>query len=231
MQDGIAIEQTWTAGVPDFIGDNDPRCQTMNIGGTGKLIPCDKCPECGFSITKGVAMTHHSPSIYSRYERVIMELTEWICELTWGGHEKQCKSFAGGAGPCSCIAMWIKEGHDAMRLREIEMVQRPPNGDSTPPTMPNLVPRMMELQAENDMLKHENRKLRHMVHNDPVASVCSALGSKVADLESMNEDYRREIEQCFDLAQLADAMNPDVPGAFTGTPSERLSRAFMRFMS
>lgn len=49
-----------------------------------------------------------------------------------------------------------------------------------------------------------------------------------AELEALNRDYQAETERCFDLAQRMDAMNPDAPGAFTGTPSERLTRAFER---
>lgn len=49
MKDGKAIQQTWT-GVPDFIGDPYP--VTVSPGGPGKLIECQKCPECGFSVSK-----------------------------------------------------------------------------------------------------------------------------------------------------------------------------------
>ncbi len=38
------------------------------------------------------------------------------------------------------------------------------------------------------------------------------------------EELRREVERCFDIAQALDAMNPALPGAFTGTPSERIQR-------
>jgi hypothetical protein len=41
---------------------------------------------------------------------------------------------------------------------------------------------------------------------------------------SMAEDLRKEVERCFDIAQVLDAMNPTLPGAFTGTPSERIQR-------
>ena len=48
LVDGIAMGQTWT-GIPDFIGDT--RCVTMSPGGPGYLMPCLKCPDCGYSIT------------------------------------------------------------------------------------------------------------------------------------------------------------------------------------
>ena len=49
MKEGIAIQQTYTKGSPDFIGGD---IVTMSPGGAGKLIPCLKCPKCGYSITK-----------------------------------------------------------------------------------------------------------------------------------------------------------------------------------
>lgn len=36
--------------------------------------------------------------------------------------------------------------------------------------------------------------------------------------------YQEEIEKCWNLAQRLDAENPEVPMAFTGTPSERIER-------
>lgn len=53
---------------------------------------------------------------------------------------------------------------------------------------------------------------------------CDALANRVAELEEVKADF----ERCFDLAQRLDALNPDAPGAFTGTVSERLWRAFRR---
>lgn len=47
---GIAIEQTYTAGTPDFPGET--RGMTISPGGPGKLIGCLKCPECGWSMTE-----------------------------------------------------------------------------------------------------------------------------------------------------------------------------------
>jgi len=42
--------------------------------------------------------------------------------------------------------------------------------------------------------------------------------------EELIKDYQEEIEKCFQLAQRLDALNPDLAGAFTGTPSERIER-------
>ncbi|MDO4795555.1 MAG: hypothetical protein Q4A28_06395 [Brachymonas sp.] len=54
MRHGIAIEQTYTAGEPDFPSDRgDPNAiVTLSPGGPGKLIECLKCPQCGWSVTK-----------------------------------------------------------------------------------------------------------------------------------------------------------------------------------
>lgn len=38
------------------------------------------------------------------------------------------------------------------------------------------------------------------------------------------EDLRQEVRNCFNIAQRLDALNPEAPGAFTGTPSERIDR-------
>lgn len=51
MTVGKAIQQTWTGGTPDFPG-KPYTIVTMSAGGPGKLIDCQKCPECGFSVTK-----------------------------------------------------------------------------------------------------------------------------------------------------------------------------------
>jgi hypothetical protein len=37
-------------------------------------------------------------------------------------------------------------------------------------------------------------------------------------------DYQKEMEKVFNIAQKLDAMNPTLPGAFTGDPSERITR-------
>lgn len=49
MRDGIAMGQTWSAGTPDFPGDNS--CVTVSPGGPGRLIDCMKCEACGWSMT------------------------------------------------------------------------------------------------------------------------------------------------------------------------------------
>ena len=36
--------------------------------------------------------------------------------------------------------------------------------------------------------------------------------------------FSKEVEKCFKIAQKLDALNPELVGAFTGTPSERIER-------
>ncbi len=47
MLKGVAIEQTYT-GMPDFPSDN--YVCTLSPGGSGKMVMCLKCPECGYSV-------------------------------------------------------------------------------------------------------------------------------------------------------------------------------------
>ena len=49
MTSGVAIEQTYVGGSPDFLGD--AHAVTLSAGGPGRLVPCWKCPSCGFSMT------------------------------------------------------------------------------------------------------------------------------------------------------------------------------------
>ena len=48
MKPGQALEST-LVGEPDDIGE----CVTVSPGGQGKLVPCMKCAECGWSVTVG----------------------------------------------------------------------------------------------------------------------------------------------------------------------------------
>ena len=49
MRPGIAMGQTWSAGIPDFPGQD--ACITMSPGGPGRVIDCMKCEACGWSQT------------------------------------------------------------------------------------------------------------------------------------------------------------------------------------
>lgn len=48
MGNGIAMQQTYTCGSPDF-----GECVTFSPGGPGRLIECRKCPACGWSVGNG----------------------------------------------------------------------------------------------------------------------------------------------------------------------------------
>lgn len=51
MTAGKALVNKLT-GIPDFVGD-DYVC-TVSHGKEADLVDCLKCPECGFSVTKGI---------------------------------------------------------------------------------------------------------------------------------------------------------------------------------
>ena len=42
--------------------------------------------------------------------------------------------------------------------------------------------------------------------------------------QELLKDYQEEVEKCWKIAQKLDALNPELIGAFTGTPSERIKR-------
>jgi hypothetical protein len=50
MLPGIAMGQTYSAGMPDFPGDE--KAVTLSAGGPGKVIEAMKCSKCGWSVTK-----------------------------------------------------------------------------------------------------------------------------------------------------------------------------------
>ena len=49
MLPGIATDQTYVGGTPDFPGDS--HASTFHAGGPGKVIECQKCENCGWSVT------------------------------------------------------------------------------------------------------------------------------------------------------------------------------------
>jgi hypothetical protein len=42
--------------------------------------------------------------------------------------------------------------------------------------------------------------------------------------QELLNSYQEEIEKCFKIAQKLDALNPELPCTFTGSPSERIER-------
>ena len=61
MAPGIALEQTYTDG-PDDLGDE---IVTMSPGGSGQVVSCRKCTECGWSVT-GAAPQEAKPVAWRR---------------------------------------------------------------------------------------------------------------------------------------------------------------------
>jgi hypothetical protein len=50
MQQGVALLNSPSYGVEDFIGQTDTRGQTFTMGGPPSLVPVMKCPKCGHSV-------------------------------------------------------------------------------------------------------------------------------------------------------------------------------------
>jgi hypothetical protein len=47
---------------------------------------------------------------------------------------------------------------------------------------------------------------------------------EMTEQEELLKEYQQEIEKCWELAQKLDSLNPELVGAFTGSPSERIER-------
>lgn len=47
--------------------------------------------------------------------------------------------------------------------------------------------------------------------------------------QELLNSFQEEVEKCFKIAQKLDALNPELAGAFTGTPSERIERQLYTF--
>jgi hypothetical protein len=43
-------------------------------------------------------------------------------------------------------------------------------------------------------------------------------------LTELLNHYQDEVDKCWNIAQKLDTLNPELVGAFTGTPSERIER-------
>jgi len=48
--------------------------------------------------------------------------------------------------------------------------------------------------------------------------------AEIAEMRRMLDDYQQECAACFDLAHQLDTDNPELAGAFAGTPSDRIKR-------
>ena len=77
----------------------------------------------------------------------------------------------------------------------------------------------------------EQMATRNQTHDDAVESAAAL----VAPLEQSHGEalatlaqYQKEMESVHDIAQRLDAQNPELPGSFTGVPSERIKRHLAR---
>lgn len=62
-----------------------------------------------------------------------------------------------------------------------------------------------------------------MRYGDSLNVICTGR-KQMTEQEELLRAYQEELERCFDLAQRLDALNPELPGAFTGTPGQRIER-------
>jgi hypothetical protein len=58
---------------------------------------------------------------------------------------------------------------------------------------------------------------------DSLNVICTGR-KQMTEQEELLIAYKEEVEKCFDLAQRLDALNPELAGAFTGSPSQRIKR-------
>ena len=62
-----------------------------------------------------------------------------------------------------------------------------------------------------------------MRSGDTLNVICTGR-KQMTEQEELLIAYKEEVEKCFDLAQRLDALNPELAGAFTGSPSQRIKR-------
>jgi len=62
--------------------------------------------------------------------------------------------------------------------------------------------------------------------------ICETCGEKKVlfcsrqdcEFKELLQEYQREIEMCYEIAHRLDILNPEIPGAFIGSPSTRIER-------
>jgi hypothetical protein len=63
LRDGVALQNTVSAGAPDFHGDDkDSPGQTLSYAGPAKAVSVWKCTSCGYSRSVSGRIRHHSGS-------------------------------------------------------------------------------------------------------------------------------------------------------------------------
>lgn len=118
LQIGLAIEQTYVAGIPDFPGQSDMDGQTISPGGPGKLIHVIKCKSCGASWRcakepyQGPKQIPLPPIAETRRER---DFTEWESQgafMNWL-HRADDKEFP----------FWLKDGNSSFQINRADREQ------------------------------------------------------------------------------------------------------------
>lgn len=94
-----------------------------------------------------------NPAEYlDRYSLITAAMSTWIATQLWDGHEKDCAKYAGGPGPCDCIqavrALWHKLDGEIER---------------NPPTMPDLMPQMMDMQDRLNVQAYDLKCAREAI--------------------------------------------------------------------
>lgn len=59
---------------------------------------------------------------------------------------------------------------------------------------------------------------------DRIADLLEEAATTITELANVHDDFCK----CYEVANKMDALDPEAPGAFTGSVSERLERAFSR---
>ena len=91
---------------------------------------------------------HPSLDAHYRYESIMHDMAVWICERTWGGHEKGCPNFGtDNREGCECIFGVLYDMHKAIHDHDIALLH------NKVPGLPDFTPKMMEMQAHINELQ------------------------------------------------------------------------------
>jgi hypothetical protein len=94
---------------------------------------------------------------HKRYEGIMHDMAKWISAKTWDGHEKDCPRFANdfpGQPLCECVKSTLADMYRAIRDHDIAVLHAVAS-DEGKLELKELMPKMMDLQAENSVLKHD----------------------------------------------------------------------------
>jgi uncharacterized coiled-coil protein SlyX len=87
---------------------------------------------------------------HARYESIMSDMSRWIQEQTWGGHEKGCPRFAadvpGCSVDCTCIQSVLHHMYQAIADHDRAVRVSKAAGDGYT-GLPDFAPIMMDLQA------------------------------------------------------------------------------------